>query len=410
MKKRAFKLFSILVILSVVVLSTVLAKPVSARYRAAITTSVDAHTKSGIPGSVVSYVITLTNADGAGASLSLTGSMVGDWPDPTIIPSTVNFSADGDQNVIVNVPVPTSATAGQFDVTVINFNTCSPSSCPASITFTTTASSPAVTGRPLLGVRSYNAGAKPVVAGSEFNLAFALENRGGISALNVVVTFEGTGFYPRITGGVQSIGNIDPNGVITFTQPFLAGSELAWQDTGTIKASVIYTDPSGQSFSEVFTLTINLTSPYYYSSATATPKATLKPQLVITGYKTDVDPLQPGSLFELKLDVKNLGSADARNITMVLGGGVAPGSDSGTPQAGGVSGSSGDLTNFAPIGSSNLLFVGNIEQEMIVTVSQNLVVNVTTQPGAYTLKISFVYDDPKGTRFGDDQVITLLVY
>ena len=51
---------------------------------------------------------------------------------------------------------------------------------------------------------------------------------------------------------------------------------------------------------------------------------------------------------------------------MVLGGGVTPGDQTGTQQAGGVSGSSGDLTNFAPLGSSNLVFIGDIKQAEIV--------------------------------------------
>jgi hypothetical protein len=38
------------------------------------------------------------------------------------------------------------------------------------------------------------------------------------------------------------------------------------------------------------------------------------------------------------------------------------------------------------------------------------VVNVTAQPGAYPLKLSFVYTDAKGNRVIDDQVITLLVF
>jgi len=43
-------------------------------------------------------------------------------------------------------------------------------------------------------------------------------------------------------------------------------------------------------------------------------------------------------------------------------------------------------------------------------VTSQLIVNVTTQPGAYPLKLSFVYTDSKGNRIVDDQVITLLVY
>jgi hypothetical protein len=43
-------------------------------------------------------------------------------------------------------------------------------------------------------------------------------------------------------------------------------------------------------------------------------------------------------------------------------------------------------------------------------VSQKLIVNTTTLPGVYTLKISFVYTNSKGNQVVDDQVITLLVY
>ncbi len=37
-------------------------------------------------------------------------------------------------------------------------------------------------------------------------------------------------------------------------------------------------------------------------------------------------------------------------------------------------------------------------------------VNVSTVPGAYPLKVSLVYTGPGGTRAVDDQLITLLVY
>ncbi|MCZ7669859.1 MAG: hypothetical protein M5U34_23110 [Chloroflexi bacterium] len=41
---------------------------------------------------------------------------------------------------------------------------------------------------------------------------------------------------------------------------------------------------------------------------------------------------------------------------------------------------------------------------------QALIVNATTKPGAYPLKVSFVYNDDQNGSFVDDQVITLLVY
>ncbi|MCX6055334.1 MAG: hypothetical protein NTZ74_10555 [Chloroflexi bacterium] len=184
---------------------------------------------------------------------------------------------------------------------------------------------------------------------------------------------------------------------------------LTWENAAPLKATVVYTDPSGASFTEAFNLTVPLTEPSFISTATATPSFVNKPQLVIVSNETDVDPLQPGSLFELDLNVKNLGYSDARGVTMILGGGVSSSTDSGTPQPG-VSGSSADLANFAPLGGSNVIVIGEVKQGEAVSVKQNLVVNVTTQPGAHSFKISFVYMDQKGTKLIDDQMITLLVY
>jgi hypothetical protein len=43
-------------------------------------------------------------------------------------------------------------------------------------------------------------------------------------------------------------------------------------------------------------------------------------------------------------------------------------------------------------------------------VTQQLIVNTTTKPGAYPVRVSFVYTDNNGVSYVDDQVITLLVY
>jgi hypothetical protein len=161
---------------------------------------------------------------------------------------------------------------------------------------------------------------------------------------------------------------------------------------------------------------ITLPVVYKYSLvSTATPTPTQsptpssKPQLVITGYTTDVIPLQPGSQFKLALDVQNVGSSVAKRVTMVVGGGGSS-SYSGTPEAGGISGTGGDFTNFAPLGSSNVQSIGNFMPGFNLTASQPLIVNVNTAPGAYPLKISFVYIDEQNHVIVDDQVITLLVY
>ena len=244
-----------------------------------------------------------------------------------------------------------------------------------------------------------------VKGGQEFTLTFVVENRGMVSAFNNVVTFTGEGFFPRTNSGTQYIQNIEPGGKTTFTQNFLVSDSLAWSEAGTINAAVTYNDSSGKQYTDTLPITIIL-SPYAYS-ATSTPTPAAKPQLVVIGNSTDIDPLQPGSIFELTLKVRNLGSSDAKAVTMYLGGGLSF-NDAGTPQAGSSSGT--ELTNFAPLGSSNVVVVGDIAKGSEVSIKMKLVVNVTTAPGAYTLKTSFVYTNPNNTRYVDDQVITLLVY
>jgi hypothetical protein len=157
------------------------------------------------------------------------------------------------------------------------------------------------------------------------------------------------------------------------------------------------------------------------AAATATPTPTVtptagprqRPQLLVTAYETDPDQLQPGNQFALSLTVENQGEANARNVTLVLGGGSEGGGSTtdGTPEpGGGLSGASGQFTEFAPIGTSNVSTLGNLNVGDSLQVSQQLIVNTSTKPGAYPVKVSFVYTDNTGASFVDDQVITLLVF
>jgi hypothetical protein len=132
---------------------------------------------------------------------------------------------------------------------------------------------------------------------------------------------------------------------------------------------------------------------------------------VITTYQTDQPVLQPGYRFMLSLSVQNLGNVDARRVSMILGGGSSSGgSADGTPEAGGISGGSGDFGDFAPVNSSNVQFLGDMSVGTQLDTSATLIVNASADPGAYPLKITFTYSDEKGKIYNDDQVVTLLVY
>ena len=276
----------------------------------------------------------------------------------------------------------------------------------------TSTTAPSSSFRPVIILDSYSVTGDSVTPGQRFDLVLRVFNTGQDFGRNLILTYSGGDLLPMETGGVRSIGEIDPGERINVVQPFVASSSLAGSSYASLTVNVSYTDLAGAvSYTESFAITIALNKPSSSGGGvarpTATPTAISRPQLVVNGYETDVDPLQPGSMFTLKLGVTNLGNADSRSVTMVLGGGSA---DNGTPGSGGVSGTGADLSTFAPLGSSNLVFLGDLPAGASKEISVPLVVNVTANPAAYAFKISFIFDDTKGARQSNDQIITLLVF
>ena len=407
---------SLKMLILIVLLGVITTNTVAAPMGASVTIGADKTASSGQPGSIVTYALSITSD--ADVTVEISAESTSGWTTPGVVPGSLDLQAGVPGAVNVNVPVPETAADGQNDITVIRVKdgavTIGTLELKTTVVLPKPTKTPAPTsipGRPLVTIASYSAGDKKLFAGNEFNLQVVLGNNGRVSAENVVITFDGADFYPRETGGVRTTGTLPPGDTNTVSQKFLIGDALAWANVATIKATVNYTDPVGNLYTETFSLSIVITEPSASGNfATATPNIPQRPQLVVTGYRTDIDPLQPGSIFKLDLDIKNLGMSDASGVSVVFGGGAVTTDDMGTPQPGGVSGAGGDMSTFAPLGSSNIVFIGDIVKEFVTSVSQQLVVNVTAQPGAYPLKLSFIYNDAKGNRIVDDQIITLLVY
>jgi hypothetical protein len=264
--------------------------------------------------------------------------------------------------------------------------------------------------RPILVLMTYSASTDPVLPGKNFNLYFRLGNTGAAKAKNIIVTFTSGDFLPRRTGGVIADTAMSAGADTGYTQPMTASPDVAAGSIGTIDMSVAYTDEDGNAYSGTFTLTIRVGRPPAPNiGPTRTPTPALRPLLLVDGYDTTVHPLKPGSQFVLSLRIRNVGAAEAREVTLVLGGGTA-GSPEGTPGSAGVSGAGGNFQTFAPLGSSNVQFLGDLATNALVTTSMQLIVNNSATPGAFPLALSLIYTDPGGTTFTDDLVITLLVY
>lgn len=268
--------------------------------------------------------------------------------------------------------------------------------------------------RPIVVIRSYYLDQDTIRPGESFTLHLQIRNVGGETAHNLIFAFSGDDFKPQETGGVVAVGELERDRDHDIGQRLLASTALWGKTNGTLSVQLSYNGPDGQAYTENFTITLDVLGwSGTWATATPTPTATAMPraQVVVSSYQTDLELLEPGSIFTLNMNVRNLGSTDAQSVTMVLGGGATGSiSPEGTPQPGGISGGSGELSVFAPLGSSNLQYLGDIPTGAEQAVNQKLIVNVSAEPGAYTLKISFIYSDSRGNRLVDDQIITLLVY
>jgi len=246
---------------------------------------------------------------------------------------------------------------------------------------------------------------------SEFRLDLALANQGTSTAYSVQIVFASTNLVPLKNGGVVAKGTVNPGEKTSTSQSFMVTGQIYGLSLISVDVTVTYYDDKGTSYSDKFTLSIPTTngggSGVVYP--TSTPTGVKTSQLVITSYAASVDPLQPGEQFTLTMTVQNMGNVRAQRVTMIVGGGSS-GTSGGTPQPGGVSGGSGEFTNFAPVGASNIQSLGDLAAGEMIQAKQNLIVNVSTNPGAYPVKITFSYLDNNNEVINDDQVITLLVY
>lgn len=382
--------------------------------------------QSGAANTIITYTCTLTNSGDAAATFSL--SSAGSWNSWVSQSSVPDLAAGGHADFSVNVAIPIDAALGASSETTV---TASGGSSPATaalvtrfvppdptVTPTPTATrqptnTPPVT-RPMLILSSYSSSDGTIEGGEEFTLNTTFQNTGSGPASSIAIAFDSSQILPRDWGGVRTIASLAAGESKSFSLSMKALNDLTG-GASVITVKVTYFDAAGTTYTDSYTITLgvhNTPTPKYSGVwYTSTPTPGANAQLIVSGYKTDVDPLQPGTNFNLDLEIHNLGNSNAKAVTLVLGGSVSS-NESGTPTAGdsGVSGAGGDVSKFAPLGSSNLYYLGDIGAGAASTARLHLIVNVTTEPGAYPLKLSFVYTDAKNNRHVDDQVITLLVY
>jgi len=306
---------------------------------------------------------------------------------------------------VITALVPSGFTAGSYDVAVTT--SIGTISCPAPCV---TVSNPVSTSTPVPVPFSRPHG--DVKTGANVTLKVVIENAGLSTAYSTQAVFTSADLVSTKTGGVAAVGTVAYDDEVGVSQTFYVTSQITGMGVIVVDMTLTYYDETGTSYSDKFTLSVPVSGAAVSggpAAPTATPTGVKSSQLVITGYSASVDTLQPGQQFALNLTVQNVGNDKAQRITMIVGGGSS-GSGSLTPQPGGVSGGTGDFANFAPVGASNVQSLGDLPIGGTIQVTQNLIVNVSTNPGAYPIRISFSYLNDRNEVINDEQVITLLVY
>lgn len=309
--------------------------------------------------------------------------------------------------------VPAGVSAGSYTVTV----TLSGGPANGFAVLTVNAPPPTATTAPLPFARPQFAVYTSKLAGKvqlngEVTLKVVMENVGQSTAFNTQAAFSSSELTPTKTGGIVTIGRVEYDQEVGVDQTFLVTTQVYGQGIIVVDMTLTYYDSQGTSYSDKFTLSLPVSGAVSSGggapAATKTPTGVKNSQLVITGYSSSVEPLQPGQQFDLAMKVQNVGNANAQRITMIVGGGSSGGG--GTAVPGGVSGGGGDFANFAPVGASNVQSLGDLKAGEQVQAVQSLIVNVSTNPGAYPVRITFSYLNDQNEVINDEQVITLLVY
>ena len=313
--------------------------------------------------------------------------------------------------------IPAGVSAGDHTITVTMSSGAAGGSAILTVLAPTPVPSPTATTAPLPFVRPQFIVESTKINGtvstnSEFKLNVKIGNAGTAAAYSVQAVFSSADLVPLKTGGVAAVGSVPAGDSAVIVQQFLVTGSTYSVSIISVDVTVTYYDAEGTAYTDKFTLSIPTSggsgSGVVYPTSTPTPIKSS--QLVITSYAISLDPLQPGETFSLTMTIQNTGNATARQITMIVGGGSSGTSSGGTPQPGGVSGGSGEFTNFAPVGASNVQTLGDLDAGGMVQAKQNLIVNTSTNPGAYPMQVTFSYVNDKNEPINDDQVITLLVY
>ncbi len=235
------------------------------------------------------------------------------------------------------------------------------------------------TGRPQVVIDE--ATIEPGEESGQLNLTLALRNVGDRWATGIVVNLGPSEVFSPADGDstaypLESDLNIDQTKTITLPLTLIQSpGERVTQDF-----TVEYRSYSGGSYQSTQSVPIVL------GGVTADT-----PRLLIESYTTDPVTVTPGITFRLDLSLVNVGGGEARRVFVRLG------KDAAT------------LGPLAPLGSSNVRYVEQIEGGDSITLGYTLAADGNAEAGLVPIDVELEYEDSFGVKHTETETISLRV-
>jgi len=251
-------------------------------------------------------------------------------------------------------------------------------------------------GLPRIVIRDAEVTPDPIIPGQPFTLTFSLHNAGDEIAEGVMVSVgEGGPAVPIASGSTQAVGDLYDEETIDLLQRLIV-SESTSKGSYSQVISIQYQDEQGESHTieERVGLTVE--------ELEEEEESTARPRLTITSYRSEPISLIPGEMFNLFVDLLNVGDAPARDIRLALGSGRLA-----EELAGG--GAVSNAPPFVPLDTSNVKFIPFLGAEEGASVVQRMLVGGRAPSGAYALEVTFGYRDEDGVDYTAGELVSLLV-
>ncbi|WP_420642019.1 IPT/TIG domain-containing protein [Candidatus Leptofilum sp.] len=242
-----------------------------------------------------------------------------------------------------------------------------------------------VFGQPQIAIRSALTSPTSLTPGEPFELTLELANLGNWTAIDIELELQSADLaIPAAGSSVQILPRIGVNEIVTTTLSLIV-RENAPNGPQNLGFNIDFFDLDGRPYNTQPGVGLNIGQ-----GATATPtRGPAEPRLVLTTYEVAPANLQPGTRFDLKLLLSNVGDEAAEDVLLTLGG-------SGGAQ----------LTPFALVNSGNVRFIEELAADEVTEVVVTMLVDGTAASGVYNLPIEFSYGNSDRT---DAQVVNLLV-